>query len=240
MTERQLETKNGVEAGTVSFTARHTADGYLARPTNHETPFPGVILIQEWWGIEPHIQELTERLAREGFVVLAPDLFHGVVVQEPDDAEKAAMALNIGQALDEISAAIDYLQARDDVQPKRVGVVGFCMGGTLAWNVAERENGDIGAVAPFYAFGYEPTAEDIQRVTAPALVIWGGADDSIPPEQREHIVTLLEQRGLPHKAIVYEGAGHAFLNDTHDDHNPEAASQAWEELLAFFQAYLPG
>jgi carboxymethylenebutenolidase len=237
MTEQHLEDKNGIAAGFVDYAGNgNTIDGYLARPTDGR-PHPGVILIQEWWGIDAHIKELTERLAGEGYVVLAPDLYHGKVAQEPDEAMKITMTFNQDQAIAEIRQAIDYLQSRDDVQPKQLGVTGFCMGGRLVWRVAELENGELAAIAPFYAGRYNPSVEDIRKVTAPALVVWGEQDQSIPADQREHITRLLEQEGKVHQIRIYP-AGHAFLNNYHPTYNAEAAQQAWSELLAWFKQYL--
>jgi len=126
----------GILAGFVSYRGDDSGlDGFLAEP-NDGRSHPGVVLIQEWWGIEPHIKELAERLAGEGYVVLAPDLYHGEVVTEPDEAQKAVMKLNLEAAVQEIRHGIDYLQRRDNVSPKQVGLVGFCLGGLLAWRVA--------------------------------------------------------------------------------------------------------
>jgi len=236
-----LDEKNGALAGLVRYPANGVAgpqslEGFLARPDDGK-PHPGVIVIQEWWGLEPHVKSLTERLARDGYVALAPDLYHGKVASEPDDAMKQMMALNLDQAVDEIQQAIDYLQSREDVQPKKVGVVGFCMGGRLTWRVAERENGELAAIAPFYAGGFQPTAEDIRKVTAPALVVWGEQDRGIPVSQREHVEKLLRQEGKTFKVLLYN-AGHAFMNDTHPTYDQAAATQAWSELLAWLKRYL--
>lgn len=233
--------KRGGAAGLVRYPAHGAAgmqslEGYLARPDDGK-PHPGVIVIQEWWGLEPHVKSLAERLAHAGYVVLAPDLYHGKVVTEPNDAMKAMMALNLDRAVDEIQQAVDYLQSRDDVQPKKVGVVGFCMGGRLTWRVAERENGELAAIAPFYAGGFQPTAEDIQKVTAPALVVWGELDQGIPASQREHIEKSLRDEGKTYKVLLYH-AGHAFMNDTHPTYEPSSANQAWSELLDWFKRYL--
>ncbi|MGH2461580.1 MAG: dienelactone hydrolase family protein [Chloroflexota bacterium] len=237
---RSIE-QRGVVAELVRYSAHGVAgltelEGFLARP-NDGTPHPGVIVIQEWWGLEPHIKSVAERLADAGYVALAPDLYHGKIATEPNEAQKAMMAFNLDQAVDEIQQAIDYLQGRDDVQPKKVGVVGFCMGGRLTWRVAERENGELAAIAPFYAGGFQPTTADIQKVTAPALVVWGRSDQSIPAAQREHIEKLLRDEGKTYKALVYP-AGHAFLNDTHPTYSAAAANEAWSELLAWFSRYL--
>lgn len=237
MTGDNLTNKGNVSAGTISYRSDgSTMDGYLARP-NDSAAHPGIVLIQEWWGIDSHIKDLCERLAQEGYIVLAPDIYHGKVVDEPDEAEKAMMALNMGNAVTEIRHGIDYLQGRDDVAPKKLGLVGFCMGGFLAWKTAEAENGEIAALAPFYGAGYQPTAEDIRKITAPVLAQYGDLDDSIPADHRNHIASLLKQEGKTHKVLVYH-AGHAFMNPEHGAGVPEAAEQAWAELLAWFKQYL--
>jgi carboxymethylenebutenolidase len=232
-----MQEKNGVRAGFVTYgTNGGTVDGYLARPADSQA-HPGVILIQEWWGIESHIQELTERVARQGYIVLAPDLYHGQVAHEPNEAAKHMMALNMDAAVTEIGKGIDYLQAQGNIQPNKVGVVGFCMGGLLAWKVAEQEDGELAAVAPFYAGYYQPTADDIKKVTAPVLAIWGEHDESVPIEQRQRIVQLLQQEGKTYKALTYP-AGHAFMNPSHGALHAPSAEQAWNELLAWFKQYL--
>ncbi len=237
MAEEQREQRHGVSSGFVSFSGDSGAlGGYLTRPDDGQA-HPGVILIQEWWGIEPHIQDLCGRLARAGYVVLAPDLYHGQVAAEPDEANKAMMALNKDTAVDEIIQALDYLRSRDDVQPKRLGMTGFCMGGLLTWRTAERVGGELAAIVPFYAGHYRPTAESIGGITAPALVIWGAADDSIPASDREEIIGLLTDADKTFKAIIYP-AGHAFMNDQRPTHARESAEDAWTELLSWFSRYL--
>jgi carboxymethylenebutenolidase len=237
MSGGQPQRHNGTSSSVVSYHVDGgSVDGYLALPNDGKS-HPGVILIQEWWGIEPHIKELTDRLAREGYIVLAPDLYHGTVPAEPNDAAKAAMSLNYAAAVDEIRHGIDYLQSRDDVTPKQVGVVGFCMGGTLAWRTAELENGEVAAVAPFYAGRYSPGEQDIAKVTAPVLIVWGEHDHSISPGDRGRITQLLRQQSKTHKVLLYP-AGHAFMNDRHASYDRSSAERAWSELLAWFKQYL--
>lgn len=236
MAGEHLEEKNSISRGFVSFGDGNAVDGYLAKPNDGKT-HPGVLLIQEWWGIETHIKELAERMATYGYIVLAPDLYHGKVVQEPDEAGKAMMALNQQAAIQEIGKGIDYLKGRDDTQADKIGVVGFCMGGLLAWKAAEMQDGAIAAVAPFYGASYQPTTEDIAKVTAPVLVVWGEQDGSIPSEDRERITELLQQQGKTHKTLLYP-AGHAFMNDKHGAFEPASAQQAWNELMAWFKQYL--
>src|SRR5579872_2936594 len=125
MTGDNLTNNGDVSVGTISYHSDgSTVDGYLARPSDGAA-HPGVILIQEWWGIDSHIKDLAERLARQGYIVLAPDLYHGQVANEPDEAGKAMMALNKDNAVTEIRHGIDYLQSRNDVAPAKVGLVGF-------------------------------------------------------------------------------------------------------------------
>ena len=240
MSTNNLIERDGVLYGFVEYPSDGAGspqlDGFLARP-NDGQPQPGVIVIQEWWGLEPHVKSVVERVARAGYVALAPDLYHGRVAAEPNEAMKAAMALSLDQAVVEIQRAIAYLRVRDDVQPKKVGVVGFCMGGLLTWRVAELENGLLAAIAPFYAGRFQPTAKSIRAVTAPALVIWGKHDQSIPVDQREHVEKLLQQEGKTYKALVYD-AGHGFMNDTHGSYSQQAADAAWAELLAWFKQYV--
>ena len=237
MTGDNLTNNGDVSVGTINYRSDgSTVDGYLARPSDGAA-HPGVILIQEWWGIDSHIKDLAERLARQGYIVLAPDLYHGTVVSEPDEAGKAMMALNKDNAITEIRHGIDYLQSRNDVAPTKLGLVGFCMGGFLAWKTAEAENGEIAALATFYGAGYQPTADDIRKITAPVLAQYGDYDDSVPAEHRAHIANLLKQEGKTHKVLVYH-AGHAFVNPEHGAGVPEAADQAWAELLAWFKQYL--
>lgn len=236
MSEPILEPRDGVLAGFVryAFTAR-PVDGYLAMPTDGEA-HPGVVLIQEWWGVEPHIKQLAERLAREGFVVLAPDLYHGQVADKPDDAQKAMMALDFAAAVKEIALGLAYLRGRDDVEPKRVAVTGFCMGGLLTWRTAEAHSDQLACAAPFYGGRYRPMAEDVRKITVPVLAVWGEHDPSIPSAEREEIVELLEKEEKTHEVLVCD-AGHGFMNDTHGNFDGPSYERAWAALLAFLRSH---
>src|SRR5690242_18809364 len=148
--------------------------GVLVRPEGGD-PLPGVVQIQEWWGIEPHVLEVANRLAAEGFVVLVRDLYHGKVVTEPDEAGKPIMMLtdNLQHAVHEVQVAIDFLKSRADVAPKKVGVAGFCVGGLLAWLTA-LESPDVGAVVPWYGIMFDPTPEQLAALRVPVLAFYGG------------------------------------------------------------------
>jgi carboxymethylenebutenolidase len=209
--------------------------GYLARPAEGD-PKPGVIVIQEWWGLNEHIQDVTRRFAEEGYVALAPDLYKGVVVTEPDEAMKLVMELDMPEAVREIQHAIDFLQAQDYVAGEAVGVIGFCMGGGLALQTAVAEE-DLGAAVAFYGRPLPP--EQVGQVKAPVLGLYGADDQGIPVPDVQAMEKGLADAGIEHEIQIYEGAGHAFFNDTAQSFNQDAATDAWQRTLAWFGEKLP-
>jgi carboxymethylenebutenolidase len=220
----------------VSFAANgRTTQGYLALPPGGRGP--GVVVIQEWWGLVDHIKVLADRFAAEGFVALAPDLYHGETTRSPDAAGKMLMALNIAEAGKELRGAAEYLLGRAEVEPKRVGVVGFCMGGQLALFAAAEHPDRITAAVDFY--GIHPNAKvDPARVRVPVLAHFGTRDTTVPLDAAKRLVGDLERAGAPIEAHFYE-ADHAFVNDTRPEvHNPEAAALAWRRTLDFFRRHL--
>lgn len=209
--------------------------GYLVRPDD-DMVYPGIVLIQEWWGVEPHIRELAQRLASEGFVVLVPDLYHGKIATEPGDAQKLLMMTfdNIEKAIGEIVLAMEYLRKNAGVQPKKLGLIGFCMGGHLAYRVAERYP-HLGALSPWYAGGYDPSAEQVATINAPVLAIYGETDSGIPVAQVQKIEGLFKAAGKDAEFRVYPNAGHAFNNPDHGMYVAEASRDAWARAVAFFK-----
>ncbi len=206
--------------------------GYLARQTDGP-PAPGVIVLQEWWGLNEHIQDVTRRFAREGFVALAPDLYHGVVTTEPNEARKLVMELDMPTAVGEIEQAITYLKSQPFVRGG-VGVVGFCMGGGLVLQTAVRSQAlDAGVV--FYGSPLSPA--DAAKVTAPILTFLGTADN-IPVSGVETMHHAFDEAGIENAYQIYDGAQHAFFNDTRSSYNPNAAADAWARTLAWFRQHL--
>lgn len=210
--------------------------GYLAAPDG-EGPWPGVVVIQEWWGLNDNIRDIADRFAREGFVALAPDLYYGVTAHEPDEARKLAMALAYPDALQVIQSAVDYLNALDEVSPKRIGITGFCMGGGLAWHGAAKLEG-IGAAAPCYGGGPEMTLEDASRIEVPVLAIYGELDRGVSPEVARRRAELMDTAGVEHETIIYPNAEHAFMNDQRPVYNPEAAEDAFGRIVKLFREAL--
>lgn len=210
--------------------------GYLARPEG-EGPFPGVVVIQEWWGLNAHIKDVTRRVAEQGFVALSPDLYRGAVADEPDDARRLAMDLDRPRAIKDIQGAVDYLVAQPFVVPKAAGVMGFCMGGGLAAMMAFQGQ-HVGATVIFYGGIGVITDETINQVSAPLLGIFGEADQGIPVATVQEV----EQRLKAHNKVcdinIYPEAPHAFFNDERASYRPEAADDAWKKTIDWFSRYL--
>src|SRR6266536_83688 len=192
------------------------AYAFVAEPDDN-AKHPGVVMIQEWWGIEPHIRRLAQKLAAEGFVVAVPDLFHG----------------NVEKAAKEIIGALDTVKAMPNVEPKKPGLMGFCVGGFLAFYVASRYP-DLGAVVPFYGAGYDPTPEEVAKVNAPVLAIYGSRDPSVPLEQVRKIERMYKEAGKEITVKAFD-AGHAFLNLDHGMGNEKAAAEAWPLAVNFLK-----
>jgi len=211
--------------------------GFFVRPADDKT-YPGLVLIQEWWGIEPHIRELANRLATEGFAVIVPDLYHGQIATEPNDAMKLVMMVreNFERALSEVKIATDQLLAMPNVSGK-IGIMGFCMGGTVTYKSVERDS-RFAAFSPWYAGGYAPTAEDVAKINAPVLAIYGENDDGIPIVQIKQIEKLFADAGKKGDFRIYPNAGHAFNNPDHGMYAEDAAKDAWARAVAFFKHHL--
>jgi carboxymethylenebutenolidase len=206
--------------------------GYIAHQ-NDAAAQPGIIVLQEWWGLNDHIKEVAERFAGEGFVALAPDLYHGVTTTEPDEARKLAMELGMRDAVGEIEQAITYLKSQPFVNGN-AGLVGFCMGGGLVLQTAANSNAPDAAVA-FYGQPLSPA--QAQGVSAPVLSLLGSAD-SIPVSGLEAMHAAFDEAGIENAYQIYEGAQHAFFNDTRASYDVEAAADAWTRALEWFRAYL--
>ncbi|HVU11151.1 MAG TPA: dienelactone hydrolase family protein [Phototrophicaceae bacterium] len=208
--------------------------GYLARPDGNA---PGVVVIQEWWGLDNHIKGIADRFAQAGFVAIAPDLYHGQVTHEPDEAKKLAMELQYPEAMKDMQGAVDYLLAQPFVSPKKVGIIGFCMGGRLSGMMAYNGH-NLSAAVPFYGMT-ALSDEDAAKVSVPVLAIYGGQDKGFPPELREGNDQKLTAAGKPHEVVVYPDAPHAFFNDTRPHiYDQTAATDAWKRATDWFKRYL--
>ena len=210
----------------------HTCQGYFAGKG------PAVVVIQEYWGLVPHIQDVVERFAKEGFAAIAPDLYHGKTAKSPDEAGRMLMELDADRAEREIAGAGEWLLEQPSNTSKTYGVVGFCMGGALAQYTGTKEAAKVGAVVSFYG-GFRKLQMDWNNLRAPILLIYGEKDQGVPPEQGRQLEQQLKKSGRKVEMVVYPGAGHAFFNDTRKEvYKPDAAADAWKKMLDLFGSAL--
>jgi len=210
-----------------------TCTGYLAG-----TSGPGVIVIQEWWGLVPHITDIADRFAAEGFVALAPDMYHGEMTDEPDMAGKLLMSMNLATAGKDLSGAVDLLQERSG--RTKVGVTGFCMGGGLALMAACLRPDAIAAAAPFYGGMRPDTVIEWDNLAAVVEGHYAATDrGTAAPEAVKELEATLRAKGKDATFHVYPGTQHAFFNDTRPEVYDAAVSKtAWDRTLALFRANL--
>ena len=216
----------------VSFAANGgAADGYLAVP---DQPGPGVLVIQEWWGLVGHIKEVADRFAEAGFTALAPDLFHGEQTTSPDAAGKLLMALAVDRAERDLRGAADHLATV--ASGDSVGVVGFCMGGQLALYAASKSP-RIGACVDFY--GVHPNVHpDYEAIRCPVLGLFAEKDGFVNAEAVGKLAASLAGAGVAHEFHTYAGTDHAFFNDRRPAYDAEASADAWDRVIRLFQENL--
>lgn len=217
-----------------------SATGYLSLPSSGSGP--GVLVIQEWWGLDSGIKEMTDRLAVAGFVALAPDLYRGEIAghTEMDKAGELMNALPLDRAAADMSVAIDFLAAHDATDGDTIGVVGFCMGGMLSFFIAADRPDVVRAVVPFYGF---PTGEgqpDYSLINAAIQGHMAERDDFFPPEAAHELEQRLRSIGLDASLTVYPGTGHAFMapHNAMGTQDEDLYEQIWPRAMTFLHAHL--
>ncbi|WP_221356170.1 dienelactone hydrolase family protein [Streptomyces beigongshangae] len=212
-----------------------TAHGYLALPPSGRGP--GVIVIQEWWGLTDHIADVTERLAAEGFVALAPDLYGGNVAHDGSEALRMMQDLPVPRGVELLSGAVDHLLGMPEVTSGAVGSVGFCMGGGFVLYQAATDP-RVRAAVPFYGV-VQGEAPDFSGLEAEILGHYGERDAAIPVDSLAPLAeTIREQSGITPDFRVYP-ADHAFFNDGRPEvHDPESSARAWRSTVEFLHARL--
>jgi carboxymethylenebutenolidase len=211
-----------------------TATGYLAEP---EGEGPGVVVLQEWWGVDEHIRDICDRFAREGFVALAPDLYHGETTEQPDEAEQKMMALNMDEAEKEMRGAVDFVAAHPKCDGN-VGSVGFCLGGGLSvWAAAA--NPKVGATVTFY-YLMPHGKPDFSKIAGPVLGHFGTNDDYISVDDAKALEQEMQDAGVETAFEFYDGAGHAFFGDHNriGTYDAEHAQTAWRRTVDFLKRHL--
>jgi carboxymethylenebutenolidase len=210
-----------------------TAEGYLAMPASGRGP--GVVVIQEWWGLNDNIKGIADRFAGEGYVALAPDLYHGKIAAEPDEAGKMMMAMKMDEAAKDMAGAFDYLKGHESCTGK-IGSVGFCLGGGLSLYLATLR--PVDACVIFYGAlpGVQP---DLSKISGSVLGHYAEHDGWASPEAAKALEEQIRAQGKQVEFHTYAGTEHGFFNDTRSEvHKPEASKQAWDRTIAFYKRHL--
>jgi carboxymethylenebutenolidase len=228
-------------------TADGTMPAHVARPAA-EGRYPAIIVIMEAFGLNKHIKSVSERIAGEGYVTLAPDLYYrfGSPTVAYSDIAKAIehlKQLDWNKVSAEVGACVSHLKGRSDVRADRIGITGFCMGGLVAFTAATAHPDDIKAAVSFYGGGIaaDTTSAPINRadrIKAPVLALWGETDQMIPLDQVKRVEETMRRLGKTFDSKVYPGAGHGFFCDERGSYHAASAKDAWTRLTGWFSKYL--
>jgi len=227
-----------ISTSTVQFpsgTSQGKTDGFLAAP-KAPGKYPGVIVIHEIWGLVDHIKDVSVRLAREGYAAIAVDIFEGKTLTKLEDGRKLREQFIEEKMLADLNGAHAYLKKLENVNPKRIGTIGFCMGGGLSLLLA-CHNPEIAGAAIFYGRNPSPI-DQIKNFHCPILGNYAGADVAITEADINLLKQTLTKHGKTFDIKTYLGAPHAFFNDTRESYRPEAAKDAWQRVLKFYGKYL--
>jgi carboxymethylenebutenolidase len=228
-------------AQTVEFRSNgNTASGYLATPPQGSGP--GVLVIQEWWGLDTGIKQQADRLGAAGFVALAPDLYHGQLAghDEMDKASQLMQSLPPDRAARDMSGAIDFLRSHPSVSGNGIGVVGFCMGGMLAFIIAANRPDAVKAVVPFYGFPQGAAEPDWSKLSAKIRGHMAEKDDYFTPDGARALEKKLRGMGKDVTLTVHPGTGHAFMgpHNALGTLNAQLADQIWPQVTTFLKETL--
>jgi len=223
---------------TVSFpSGSEKASGFLVRPEG-KGPFPSVVVIQEWWGLNDWVKDQARALAHEGYLALAVDLYRGKVATTQEDAHQLMSGLPSDQAIRDLKGAFQFLAGRPDVKKAKIGSIGWCMGGRYSLALAVEEPTLAATVAYYGAPPTDPAA--IAKIKAPILGNYGADDQGPAPAQVKAFEDALKKAGKSIDVKIYEGAGHAFanVNNPWGGYREAAAKDAWARTTAFLAAHL--
>jgi len=233
--------KEDIATRDVSYEGRAGAlKAYVAEPTTAESS-QAAIVVQEWWGLNEHIRDVSRRLARECYFAIAPDLYSRQghrVATDPNEAARLMGGLKKEDGIADLQTTVEWLRAQKQTRAARIGITGFCMGGSYAI-LLPCENREIAAAAPFY--GEIPADEKLKQLGCPIFYAYGENDGWIQRADVERLAAALKKFDKPGEVKVYAGCSHGFFNDTRADvYRPVEAKDAWERTLKLFAANLKG
>lgn len=215
-----------IVAGDVSMVS-----GYMARPMA-DGNYPGIVVLQEWWGLDEHIRDVTRRFARQGYVALAPDLFHGGLTDDPAEARNLSSGLDRTRAVRDVQAAIGYVRDQE-FSNGNIATIGYCMGGGIS--ILTACHADVNGAIVYYG-GLPNPPEQLDGLDAPVLAIFGSDEE----ERAQQLQSELQSRSKSVDLHIYQGAQHAFFNDSWTErYHAEASTDSWEKVLAFLRQNVP-
>jgi len=230
---RNNTSSSEVRAEMVNYYAN--VSGYLVQPAEAEGKLPAVVVIHENRGLNDFVKGAAENLAKEGYVVLAADLYNGRVTDSQDEARMLSSEVrnNTGVALENLNAAVAYLAALDSVDGSRIASLGWCFGGGYSLQLALNADSPLAATVIYYGTPLVTDQQQLSSITWPVLGVFGSEDPAISVESVNQFKAALDANGTPNEIYVYEGVGHAFANPSNAGHAPEETADAWEKTLNF-------
>lgn len=234
MTNSQMLGKEGkyqVTATDINYFGN--AQGYYAYPSE-EGQYPGIVMIHEWWGLNDHIKNTARQLASEGYNVLAVDLYNGEVAQTPDQARSLTGGLDQNEAVENMQAAVAFLQAQNS---SKIASLGWCFGGRQSVELAISGQ-QLDATVVYYGGGMATSTEKLTPINWPVLGVFGDQDQGIPVAMVNDFENSLNSLGVENEIYIYEGVGHAFANPSGANYAPEPTMDAWEKTLSFLERHL--
>jgi carboxymethylenebutenolidase len=228
-----------------SVTYYDNTAGYLVYPeltnnTQQQEPLPAVIMIHEWWGLNEHIKNQADLLAKEGYVVLAVDLYGGEVAADSNRARELASSVreNAASAIDNLQSAVNYIKSLEIVDGNKIASLGWCFGGD--WSLQLALNSSENPLAATIVYYGRPVtdAASLSSISWPILGIFGDQDQAIPVESVKQFASALNASGITNDIYLYEGVGHAFANPSGDNYAPKETTDAWQKTIGFLSTYL--
>lgn len=223
-----------VQLNSSSVSYHDNVSGYLVYPNNTQEKLPAVIMIHEWWGLNENIKNQADILAKEGYVVLAVDLYHGQVATDFNKAMQLSSSVrnNSGEAIANLQSAVSYVRSLDNVNASRVASLGWCFGGDWSLRLALNSTEPLAATVLYYG---KPVTDPQQlaNISWPVLGIFGDQDQSISVDSVKQFASALNASKITNEIYLYEGVGHAFANPSGDSYAPKETADAWQKTLAF-------
>lgn len=240
------EASTRLHNSSVSYIDNNTT-GYLVYPElanntqqQQQEPMPAVIMIHEWWGLNEHIKNQADILAKEGYVVLAVDLYRGEVAADSNRAMELTSSVrnNSASAIDNLQSAVNYVKSLEMVDGSRIASLGWCFGGDWSLQLAlNSSENPLAATIVYYGRPVTDTAS-LSSISWPILGIFGDQDQAIPVESVKQFTSALNASGVTNEIYLYEGVGHAFANPSGDNYAPKETADAWQKTIGFLRTYL--